>query len=58
MPFERTERQRTPNSDGETPRDAGSRSEGDSQSKADRTAAVRDKAARGNEKIGRDGRGA
>ena len=53
MRFERTER-RTPNSDGESPGDAGSRSEGDSQSKADRTAAGRDKDARRNEMIGRD----
>ena len=45
MRFERTERRRTPNRDGESPGNAGSRSEGDSQSKADRAAAKRDKAA-------------
>ena len=58
MRFERTERRRSPNSDGESPRDAGGRSEGDSQSKAGRAAAGRDKAARRNEKIGIDVRGA
>ena len=58
MRFERTERRRTPNSDGESPGDAGSGSVGDSQSKAVRAAARWDKTARGNEKIGRDVRGA
>ena len=58
MRFERTERRRTPTSDGESPGDAVSRSERDSKSKADRTAAGRDKAARVKEKIGRDARGA